>query len=333
MTAKSDQPGNPAEDSTSSSQDLVWPRSKVMTERKLVALRRNGRGAGDVEEYQPWIRVRRSLSSPVSNLYVWHTPLYARRGLHLLSGIERSAALAFLWLGATEIREQFPMWPDAHSAPCFLPGLTEDRTIPGLLEIADLAGIEHGVYPGTSIPYVGTIDLMTLAGMASAQRLFAISCKPKDKLVGDGSQRVNERLELERLYALELNATSIIFHEQSIPKQLATNLDWFMPTHSELLAFRSSTRLADFAGAFNLYADNDSIFNCRKRAAHATSLADTAESHAHFRAAVWLGLIDMDLTRQVRLSRPIVRDVLRFKASLIDQLIEDSNECRSLAIA
>lgn len=69
----------------------------VMTEARLAQLRRDGCGTGRDEGYKAWIRIRRKLSSPVSNLHSMTNPMY-RRSLNLLSGLEFSAANIALWL-------------------------------------------------------------------------------------------------------------------------------------------------------------------------------------------------------------------------------------------
>jgi hypothetical protein len=59
----------------------------VMTEVRLAQLRRDQCGMGRDEGYKSWIRVRRKLSSPVSNQHAMINPLYLR-SFQLLSGLE-----------------------------------------------------------------------------------------------------------------------------------------------------------------------------------------------------------------------------------------------------
>lgn len=129
--------------------------ASVMTQEKLAALLRRGVGCGRDDDYKPWIRVRRRLSSPVSNLYSLPNPLHAR-ALQLLSGLEFQAANVALWFSCAEIREQHPLWPWAHAHPkCGRHAQLDSRLgmVKGLLEIAKDAGIDHGVYPGTHLPF------------------------------------------------------------------------------------------------------------------------------------------------------------------------------------
>lgn len=129
--------------------------SVVMTAEKLSNLIRLGLGSGRDDYYKSWIRIRRRVSSPISNLYSLANPLHTRP-LQLLSGLEFQAANTALWLSCGEIREQHPLWPWEHRHPkSGRNGQLDSRLgkVTGLLEIAKDAGIDHGVYPGTHIPF------------------------------------------------------------------------------------------------------------------------------------------------------------------------------------
>lgn len=82
------------------------------------------------------------------------------RACDLKSRQEKKISRALLWLGATDIREQFPIWPWPHAHPLTgAPGaehLVLDGS-PGLMDIANPAKISHGVAIGTTLPYIATV--------------------------------------------------------------------------------------------------------------------------------------------------------------------------------
>lgn len=285
--------------------------SRVMTLKALSALKKSGAGSGRGEKYTPWIRVRRRFTSPVSNLHVFPTPLYGSRSLHLLSGLEHHAALLALWLGATEIREQFPMWPHEHPHPAVGLNFRLDRrlgSVRGLLDVARDAGIDHGTYPATQIPFVATSDLLLRLGQVPNDRLVFWACKPYELLhTGKRAKRVKERLMLENLYAESVGAQSFVIHDTHFEgNALAPNLGWVMPTHSELLAEGQSPQLFDYA----LRLDDLSKACPLRIAIQASGKAvgaDETRSQMLFRLSAWLGLIDIDLREPVLMTRLMKR--------------------------
>jgi hypothetical protein len=295
----------------------------VMTRDRLQMLVDDGFGYGRDEGYMPWIRITKGLSSKVSNLVVACTPVH-RRSLHLLSILEKTAAHAVAWLGATEIREQFPLFPWAAEHP--MSGLDALRDIrgdaaPALQDIADDAGIPIGYYFGGTIPYVATTDLVVRVGDFPNDRLVFISCKPLAKMTDPkAAPRVLERLELERRYAAAVGARHVIFTGDEVCSRLKANLDWLMPYHSHMQDASLTQRRGKFVAAFATTCEFQSIHERVQAGAHLCGTAlDLAQED--FRAAAWLGQIDIDLTQPVLMSRPVVRDVKQRKAALRNQLL------------
>ena len=281
-----------------------------MTIKRLFELIDGGVGSGVAESHCPWIRVRRYLSSPVSTIFVSHSPLYRHRSLHLLStGEERASRLA-IWLGAIEVREQMPMWPDGHKHP--LSGWDEDRDrslsqIRGLLQIAHDLGIKHGFYPGTNIPFVATTDLMIRHGVPPNDQLALWQCKPASHRRSLRNQRSLERLALEAAYAVEVGATSRTIFSDTLSERFHENLFWLEPLRSEIDAFGQSVQLRDFAAEFMLSATDYSIDASRCKAAKACQ-ASAERSHQFFRMAAWGELIDIDLSRPIYMNQELQRD-------------------------
>lgn len=281
-----------------------------MERSRLSELINDGYGQGRNDGYCPWIRIRRRLISKVSNLVVLPTPLYAWRSLHLLSGYEDRAANLALWLGAMEVREQFPAWPDPHEHP--LTGLCPDRDrllpfAPGLREIARACGIDHGVYPSTKIPFVATVDLALRLGKPPHDRLVLWSCKPLELMLEKGGERRLERLELERRYALAIGALNVVIDGSEAPRKFFARLDWFRPLHDEMLVFSGSAILEEFVAHF-LHVCGSMPLNQAVRATGKRFHLTADLAHRLFRLASWIGHIDLDFMRPISMSRPIKRD-------------------------
>ena len=285
--------------------------SGVMTEDRLARLVKLGCGSGRDDEYQSWIRVRRKLSSPVSNIFSLPTPLH-ERPLQLLSGLEYKSADVALWLSCVEAREQHPLWPWEHVHPASGRHPQLDARLPkvrGLLDIAREAGIDHGVYPGTCIPFVATIDFTLNVGPWHNSRLVHWSCKPRELLDSAPNRaRMAERIEMERLYSKEVGAMHVVVDGTQFPRILTANLDWLRPLRSELRETLHSSQLHDYAAALMVYADSGTLYEAKARAAKVVGI-ESALAENYFRAAAWLSLIDIDLTQPVVWSLPLRRDV------------------------
>ncbi len=293
-----------------------------MTQGKLAHLLAAGYGSGRDEGYRAWIRVRRKLSSPVSNLHCMTSPVYAR-ALNLLSGLEHAAANVALWLQCNEIREQHPFWPWDHPHPGRgrHPDLDKNfQVAPGLLEIAKSAGIKHGVYPGTNVPFVATIDFTLSIGSWANSTFVHWSCKPW-KILSDSASRgrILERIEMERLYSEAIGARHVVVDGRLFSAQLIGQLDWFRPLRSEMLNPAIVGPMRAFSEHFMSVAE-DSLTAAKQFAAQKTGTPEHLVD-VIFRTAAWLGHIDLDFSRPIVMSRPLKRDYRGFKSSLSAALL------------
>lgn len=301
-------PGNKAAYSLASMNRLAdeLPKAGRLELRKIIQQIRLGLGQGRRDAYQAWIRIRRRLSSKTSHQVLSHLPL--RQGaFNFLSKIEEDTSLVLGWLGASEIREGLPSWPTEHPSP--VKGWQRDLDakvglVPGLMEIARDAGIDHGTCPGSRLPYVGTIDVVSVLTPSAPGRLLFIGCKPTGDLLS--SVRVRERLELERRYALVCGGVHRIVHERTFDPMLVENLRWIVPRFTELQRLQKSEVLHDFAGAFLDICANLPVPVACEAAAARVGVPEDAE--AMFRACLWLRLIDADLTVRIARTRPLLRD-------------------------
>ena len=298
---------------------------QVMTLDRLHALIAAGYGQGHGETYLAWMRVRRRLTSRVSNLVVLANPLYATRPFHLLSRLEAKGAIVALWLGARELREQFPLWPDDHPHPDWGgPGQTAAtlQYVPGLISIAKEAGIKHGNFPGTTIPYVASADLLIRPPQDRVAPLTLVPVKPNSEIEKPGRKgmRVLERLELQRRYANVVGARYVEFTDATCSALMASQLDWFMPLHSELKARLSSDELYMFAEKFNVLCSELPISSCIRSVQQAMGIGSADIVFLLFRIAAWSGLINIDFRKPILMRSLIRLDADGYKASLADQL-------------
>lgn len=302
--------------------------SRGMTEKKLAAAIRAGLGQGRDEAYRSWIRVRRNTHSKVSRLQTLHVPTYEHE-MHLLSGLEKYAAHVGLWLNAAEVREQFPFWPREHEHPATGLHPDLDKQYPrvrGLLEIAKEAGIEHGVYPGTNIPFVATMDFVWSIGPWEQRRLVCWGCKPAELLKDAASNtRILERIALERLWSEEVGAVHVTVDGEQWPERLGYNLNWLQPLRSEVVTLLQRRRIEDFGGHFMAVADGMSLEEAEAHAAARLQMTK-GQKNDYFRAAAWYGYIDIDLTQPIVKSRPLRRDQSSFKAQLRNMLFGGLHE-------
>lgn len=296
----------------------------VMTHARLYALIHQGFGQGRNDSYKPWIRVTRRNSSPKSNLHVCQSARQ-KRAMHLLAGTEFHAGHLAAWLGSLETREQLPLWP--HSAPHPLGGLhvERDRTLEntrGMLDIANEAGIDHGNFFGTRIPYVATTDLVLRIGTPPDDRLVFWSVKPLRLILrGPRSARIRERLELERRYALSVGSVHRVICGPEMTSSLCANLDWLMPLYSEFSQSLHPERLQAFAAAFSHPAlQRAPLEDC---IAHARGVLGLEKENADalFRCATWVGLTDIDLTKPILMTRPPTQGGCAVKASMAHVLL------------
>lgn len=201
---------------------------KAMTWEKLHEMIASGAGQGHAEAYRPFIQVKRTNASPKGNQSVGPLPGSARP-FHALTRVERQIGMLCYWLGALDVREQFPAWPFAHPHP--LAGASGAESFmntmaPGLLTLAEEAGITHGVFPGSDVPYVATLDVVATVPGQTAPRIVVISCKAGTDLANAPlTSRMIERLELERRYCAAISVSYHVAHELALSPTLLSNLE------------------------------------------------------------------------------------------------------------
>lgn len=190
-----------------------------------------GHGTGFGERYQPFLKLRRWNPSSASVQVLKPVPPFTRN-YHFFSKSEYLVALALSWAGA-EIREQFPAWPWPHPHPQYSRVLERDRELPwsrGMEAVCRDAGIEHGRFIGTKIPYIWTFDLELYLPWSTlpSRSTRLVSVKPLDSerfQSPDPVDRALEKLEGERRYALELEIPYFVADRSQFSQKLLSMLD------------------------------------------------------------------------------------------------------------
>lgn len=273
----------------------------------LEKILREGRGQGWNMKYLPWLWIRRRNPSPVSNQIAGAMLPGLNRECCFLARTEWLISLLCHWIGAIDVREQFPLWPWPHPHPVReLPsgaGLDLPDS-PGLIAIAKSAGIDHGRFIGSNVPYVATTDLAVTVGCENGVRLAGIAVKAEKKLLeSEPADRTRARLELERRYHVDLGDHFAVASEDLVPKILGAQLIWFSSAALLPDPLNDPSRIVEFASRLKEAALAETLE--RGIAVTAESMSYThGDANLLFRHCVWRRLIDLDLSYEVLMSYP-----------------------------
>lgn len=282
--------------------------SRRMTWKKLTNLISQGYGQGHQAIYKPWLHITKRTSSPVSNIGLLPAPDIGRTH-HYLSAAEKTTILLLKWIGAHDIREQYPVWPWPHLHP--LHGLHSNNNktkLPGLQDIATQLGIEHGRFIGTDIPYVATLDVLsTWRQPDGAHGLIAHECKPVDVLHMAANTRTRERLQLTGSYCKEAQIPRVIFHAEHLPVHLSVNLDAIVPRVSrpQLAAMRSAAVYKKLIERLERCRATHSPAEVLDLMGHRLGIGQAGMRHM-LHAALWCQDVDHDLAQPLELHSPLI---------------------------
>jgi len=220
-------------------------RPKV-TSGMIESLVGSGRGSGTLDQYQPWLMPHKSVSSVSSNISYVPMPMLQRH-CYFLSRAERAVSHLLWWVGAYDVREQFPLWPWPHSHP--MSAVDPERNWPehpGMHAIAHTAGIPVYRYAGLPIDRILTIDLLVTvrATVEAPLQLMGISCKPFEIVrTAKPTDRVLERLELDRRYCIAAGIGHRLIHPERFSQTLIRQLDWLAPLCARALVDKAAASL------------------------------------------------------------------------------------------
>lgn len=300
------------------------PQTGRMTHSKLTQLIKAGYGQGHLADYKPWLRVTKHDYSPSSYIGYLNSPEFGHTH-HYRSAGERNMLVFLKWLGAADLRDQYPAWPWGHHHPaCGLPDVGFARRSRGLLCVAEELGIRHGVYPGTDIPYVATIDILATWKKADGSYgLTAHDCKPKAKIRRSSNlDRLKQRLLLIQAYCEESGIEYRLTHPERLPPILRRNLDALNPllrpdqekrlrlSHEYELVLQACTRWG-YANSPHAILDDLAYLHGVNR--------QTLDRALHL--ALWRQDLDHDLGRPLELYRPLILGGRRLRAAMHGQWV------------
>ncbi|MDO8777851.1 MAG: TnsA endonuclease N-terminal domain-containing protein [Burkholderiaceae bacterium] len=292
---------------------MSWPKLNVLIEA--------GYGQGHRQHYKPWLRVTKHDYSPFGN--IGHLPSPGMGHLHhYRSHAERSSLLVLMWLGAHDARDQYPVWPWDHNHLSHGIGdAHKPNKVVGLLKIAAEAGIQHGTFPGTTIPYVATVDIVSTWKKEDGFFFVAHECKPEDKVtVDDPLDRVKERLELTRRYLKSSEIRQHIVHAEQYSLVFLKNLDALQPRLRPELeaALRTSKDYGHLLDACKRWAYDrpaDSVLNefSSRTSRHFQELV------AMLHLGIWHQEIDHDLSKKLSLWYPLKKGGIATRNALMQE--------------
>lgn len=296
------------------------PQTGRMTWTKLYALIREGYGQGHLHDYKPWLRVTKRDYSPVSNLGHLPSPEFGHHHHYRARG-ERNLTLVIKWLGGYDARDQYPAWPWEHDHPLWgLPGVAGPRRVVGMQTVAENAGIPLWPYPGSDVPYVATIDLLsTWKHPDGFFYLVAHDCKPKEiALKGTSLTRVKQRLLLLRRYCAAADIPWKLSHPEELPNELVVNLDALAPRlrAHELAEVRASRLYSDVLDACVGRAYSEPLHDvvlalAEKRGTNVAAIQACAQ------LAIWRQDLDHDLSIPFEPWQPLVKGGLALREQLM----------------
>nr|WP_315228001.1 hypothetical protein [uncultured Albidiferax sp.] len=299
-----------------------------MSIKKLTELIKAGYGQGHFQRYKPWLRVTKRDYSPNSN--VGHLPApTVGRAHHYRSRAERDTILLVKWLGAIDVRDAYPVWPWGHPHPGDgLGGFTNSPYQPGLLTVAKAAGIDHGRFPGTKLPYVATIDIMsTWRRVDGTLELIAFENKPEAiAYAPDPLLRPKERLELTQRYCASAQIKRILVHAEKFPRELIVNLDLIEPTWplTAQEASRNSSAYRRLIDLLSIHGYTKSPFELIVSQASDTGIPISL-LWTWFYLALWYQDVDHDIRAPLKTWMPLIPGGRKFQHQIRKDWVGGTN--------
>lgn len=175
-----------------------------LSEEKIQAYIKEGRGQGEGENYKPWISIHDFPSQGrVSRCFSWKTG----RVHHFMSDLETRYFYLLEWSDVVvDVREQYPL-------------LDREK----VQKTAQEKGIRYPEDPTTKTPVVLTTDFLITIKQDGTMLQVARTIKSSRDL---DKPRTIEKFELERAYWEEQGIDWGIVTEHEINREFASNIEW-----------------------------------------------------------------------------------------------------------
>ena len=300
------------------------------TAKKLLADLDAGVGAGTGDDYQPWIKVTKRNTSARSNQSIAKVP-GLKRHCHFLSRGEKDLAHTLWWVGAADVREQYPLFPWEHSHP--KNQVDEGRhwgLHPGVQAIAKEAGIRLPLYPRIQVPIVLTIDLIATSRWPDGtyKGMVGFSCKPRSEFLKENQAPwFYERLELDRRYCAVGEIPHLMVHPERLPGRLPRELEGLAPhsTLEEIGGLRASAPYLRFVEYLERSAYNMPACIAATVAGRRVGWSHE-EAGFNLRLAMWCQDVDVDLSERTNMASPLKQGGRALREKLRRTLLGDAND-------
>lgn len=284
-------------------------RSPKVTWKRVSDAIASGMGTGFGESYKPVLEIKRWNPSPMSVQVLKSLPQFKRK-CHFFSHSEWYLGILFSWAGA-HVREQFPLWPWHHHHPEYGRHPESDYALQksvGMAEICIDAGIKHGTFVGTNIPYIWSMDLCLhmpwVPDIKKSTCLVSVKPLSSEKyLYVDPLQRGVEKLECERRYANQLGINYFVGDRSLYPGPIFSQLELYSDAAKLPIHHPWYHTLQSFLERHGDAAQNEPIenilgrlktdYNCRP------DQANFIKNHI-----LWNQLVDCDISVNLKESLP-----------------------------
>lgn len=300
------------------------PKPKVTWENVRSAIE-GGLGVGFGENYKPILSIKRWNASPVSVQVLKALPNFNRQ-CHFFSHSEWLLALLFSWIGC-HIREQFPLWPWPSNHPEFSRFPELDYRLEssiGMLEICKDAGIPHGNFIGTDIPYIWSIDLCAYMPWIRdiTQATCFISVKPlasEQYMQVDPLKRGVEKLECERRYAQQLGINYFVGDRSLFSGPIFANLEMLAPAAYLPKNHTWAKILHSFLEKHHHQLQSEPIGYIREKLLYDFNCEESTASYLK-NHILWNQYVDCDLSKHIKDSIPPIKGGKQLVQSLRNSL-------------
>lgn len=266
-----------------------------------------GRGQGTFDAYLPWLWIHRKNVSGLGNQVHDPMPLY-RRASHFMALVEWHLALLCLYLGALDVREQFPLWPQPHLHPLTHYGPTPERphaSCRGLMSIAAELDVEHGRQVGSDAPYIATIDLLVTVRRRAGVGLAGLALKPHELIFSaEPTDRIDERLRMERACMRDYAATHKVVDRSLLGHSTGGVLELLSSGARLPQGLQADSTQKEFFDRFMDTAPVTSISAGIARTAARMSI-DRFSANLLWRHLAWRRIIQIDITAPLEMGEPL----------------------------